>query len=278
MKTNLSIMVMKGVGKVRRFQISSRLLSWSALFFASYIVVSIFAVNAYFEKRRENASLQKQVATANEAANDSRRQLLRLQQHLAVLKDYIHLIENPSDKIRPAENPGATGKIQPAENPGATGKTQPAEDPRTSATQESPRAKAVESSPEAARVAGEPGAKAVAIQDFAVKFENTRMTVSFKLVNTSLNQGPLRGYIHMITLDRNSEPPLIQSFPHETLEKGIPVSYKRGQLFRIKNFMTIRGKFFLSGTKQPPASLRVLIYDHEGLLLLDKAFDLKHAA
>ncbi|MFZ0450918.1 MAG: hypothetical protein WAL98_16905 [Desulfatiglandaceae bacterium] len=268
MSTDLSIMIMKEIGKVRRFQISSRLLFWSSLFFASYIVVSIFAVNAYFEKRRENTSLEKKVTMAREAASDSKRELLRLQQHLAVLEDYIHLIENPGDKTGRAKDPEASGKPQPAEAPPPSG---------TSAAHESLQIKAALSSPELVRAEREPAGKAVAIQDFAVNLENTRMTVSFKLVNTSLNQGSLRGYIHMITLDRNADPPLIRTFPHETLEKGIPVSYKRGQLFQIKHFMTIRGKFFLSGTKQSPSSLRVFIYDHEGLMLLDKAFDLNNA-
>ncbi len=290
MSAKLSIMVVKGIGKVRRFQISSHLLLWSSLFLATYIVASIFAVNGYFEKRRENRSLQKQVAMTKEAARDSKGELLRLQQHLAVLEDYIHLTENHSGKSRLAEDPKPSRKIQPEEAPEPFGKNQstadlqpfgrkqPAEAPQPTETHESPQAKAAESSPETIRAEREPAEPQVSIQDFAVNFENTKMTVSFRLVNTSPNQGPLKGYIHMITLDRNADPPLIRSFPHETLEKGIPVSYKRGQLFHIKNFRTIRGKFFLSGTKQPPASLRLFIYDHEGLLLLEKGFDLNNSA
>jgi len=275
MKTDLSIMVMKEIGKVRRFHISSRLLFWSSLFFACYIVASIFAVNGYFEKRRENHSLEKRVAMIKEAARNSKRELLRLQQHLAVLEDYIHLTEVRAGKSRPAGIPQPSIKTQQAEAPPP--QSQSTGDPQSPTTRESPRAKAVGSNPEPVQEEREEGGNPVAIQDFTVNFNNTKMTVSFRLVNHSPNQSPLKGYIHMITLDRNANPPLIRSFPHETLEKGIPVNYKRGQLFNIKNFRAIRGKFFLSGTKQLPASLRVFVYDHEGLLLLQKGFDLNNA-
>jgi len=276
MKTDLSIIVMKGIGKVRRFHISSRLLFWSSLFFACYIVASIFAVNGYFEKRRENRSLEKQVAMTKEAAKGSEREVLRLQQHLAVLEDYIHLTEDRAGKSRPAKNPQPPIKTEQAKDPPP--ESQSTEDSQLTTTQESPLAKAEGSSPEPVQAEREAEDSPVAIQDFTVHFDNTKMTVSFRLVNRSQSQSSLKGYIHMIVLDRNADPPLIRSFPHETLEKGIPVSYKRGQLFNIKNFRAIRGKFFLSGTKQLPTSLRIFVYDHEGILLLQKAFDLNHAA
>jgi len=82
----------------------------------------------------------------------------------------------------------------------------------------------------------------------------------------------------MIVVDKNVDPPQVRSFPHEVLKDGFPVSYNRGQLFVIKHFRTVQGKFFLGGTKQTPASLRVIVYDNDGRLLLDDKVPLKNAA
>jgi len=116
----------------------------------------------------------------------------------------------------------------------------------------------------------ETGKPMVSVENLTFQRKNTRLTVFFKLAKTAGDAIPLRGYLHMIIVDKNVEPPQVRTFPHEVLKDGIPMNFKRGQLFVIKHFRVVRGKFFLGGTKQSPDAVRVFVYNNEGVLLLDK--------
>ena len=268
MHSDLSIMVVRGIGKVRRFKASSFLLFASGLFFAVFIVFSVFVINAYFAKRRENTDLRKQVTALEQRENQSHQRIYRMQQKVALLEDYIRLLEKPSAKTKPeaySEPLPAAGKSVPAE--------------KTPDVPVKPReVTGQEKTPVLGEQEKEPEKPLVLVQSVTFQRKNTRLTVSFRLVKTAKDIIPLRGYLHMIVLDKNVDPPLIRSFPHEVLKEGIPVSYKRGQLFVIKHFKVVRGKFFLGGTKQSPASLRVIVYNKDGVLLLDRELALKDIA
>ncbi|MBW2170201.1 MAG: hypothetical protein JRG69_13265, partial [Deltaproteobacteria bacterium] len=55
--SDLTIMIVARLGKVRSFKISSRFLIWTSLFFAFYILASVIIINDYFDKRRANNAL-----------------------------------------------------------------------------------------------------------------------------------------------------------------------------------------------------------------------------
>jgi outer membrane biosynthesis protein TonB len=288
MRSDLSIMVVRGVGKVRRFKASSFLLIGSSLFFAVFIVFSIFAINEYFAKRRETTDLTKKITELEKQRNQSRKRLHRMRQQVALLKDYIRLLEKPSSKTAPeayseplpaAEKP-APEKDSPVvqEKPPETPMQEEIQD--AADRQKAPTSEAREEKREETEETNLPAPEKplVAIENLTSQHKNTRLTISFRLAKTTGDKTPLRGYLHMILVDKNVDPPQIRSFPHEVLKGGIPVSYKRGQVFVIKHFRVVHGKFFLGGTKEAPASLRIFVYDKDGVLLLDRKLTLKNAA
>lgn len=306
MKSDLSIMFVRGLGKVRRFKASSLLLLGSALFFAGFILFSLFAINGYFAEHRENADLKKEIEALGQERSRTHQRLARVRQQVAVLKDYIRLLEKPSAKASPdaysealrfAGMPISVEKKLPAPEKS----TQPKDQARTQETIDRKEASAPEKHADAQKETKQAAAPVpedranvqngveqtavseseeplVSIRNFIFDRKNTRLSISFRLVNRAEDLTPLRGYLHMIVVDTNVDPPQVRSFPHEVLKDGFPVSYKRGQLFIIKHFKTVRGKFFLGGTKQTPASLRVIVYDNDGRLLLDDKVPLKNAA
>ncbi|MBW2103286.1 MAG: hypothetical protein JRH05_11550 [Deltaproteobacteria bacterium] len=64
----LTVMVVRGVGRVLRFEISPRILFWASLFLALYILASILVINRYFDLRRENKALSEEVTDARDQA------------------------------------------------------------------------------------------------------------------------------------------------------------------------------------------------------------------
>jgi hypothetical protein len=288
MRSDLSFMVVRGLGKVRRFKASSFLLLGSALFFAGFILFSVFAINGYFAEQQENADLKKEIAALGRQQSRTHQRLARIRQQVAVLKDYILILEKPSAKASPEAYSGQlrfAGKAIPVEkalpvperSPEAMEQAKPQEvvDREKAPTPEK-QANAKNGAEQAAAPQSEK--PSISIQDFTFDRKNTRLSVSFRLVSKVEDVAPLQGYLHMVIVDRNVDPPQIRSFPHEVLKDGFPMSYNRGQLFVIKHFKTVRGKFFLGGTREAPASLRVIVYNKDGLLLLDSELPLKNAA
>jgi len=280
MRSDLSIMVVRGLGKVRRFKASSFLLLGSALFFAVFIIFSIFAINEYFAKRRENADLRRHLAALEQRENLTHRKIYRMQQKVALLEDYIRLLEKPSQKAKPeaySEPLMFAGKTVQSEQ----SRDAPKNSPEVAAREKTVVPDVPDKPPkvtekEKTTISEEPekgpetGKAMVSVENLTFQRKNTRLTVFFKLAKTAGDAIPLRGYLHMIIVDKNVEPPQVRTFPHEVLKDGIPMNFKRGQLFVIKHFRVVRGKFFLGGTKQSPDAVRVFVYDKEGVLLLDK--------
>lgn len=285
MRSDLSIMVVRGLGKVRRFKASSFLLLGSALFFAVFIIFSIFAINEYFAKRRENADLRRHLAALEQRENLTHRKIYRMQQKVALLEDYIRLLEKPSQKAKPeaySEPLMFAGKTVQSEQ----SRDAPENSPEVAAREKTvvpdvpdkpPKVTEKEKTPVSEEPEGvkpekvpETGKPMVSVENLTFQRKNTRLTVFFKLAKTAGDAIPLRGYLHMIIVDKNVEPPQVRTFPHEVLKDGIPMNFKRGQLFVIKHFRVVRGKFFLGGTKQSPDAVRVFVYNKEGVLLLDK--------
>jgi hypothetical protein len=280
MRSDLSIMVVRGLGKVRRFKASSFLLLGSALFFAVFIIFSIFAINEYFAKRRENADLRRHLAALEQRENLTHRKIYRMQQKVALLEDYIRLLEKPSQKAKPeaySEPLMLAGKTVQSEQ----SRDAPENSPEVAAREKTVVPDVPDKPPkvtekEKTTISEEPekgpetGKPMVSVENLTFQRKNTRLTVFFKLAKTAGDAIPLRGYLHMIIVDKNVEPPQVRTFPHEVLKDGIPMNFKRGQLFVIKHFRVVRGKFFLGGTKQSPDAVRVFVYNNEGVLLLDK--------
>ncbi|MBW1700519.1 MAG: hypothetical protein JRJ69_02480 [Deltaproteobacteria bacterium] len=248
--SDLTIMIVARLGKVRSFKISSRFLIWTSLFFAFYILASVIIINDYFDKRRANNALIEKLDGLQHEIEGAKRELYSAKQHLALLESHIYPQEVDLEK----EGDPAEGKMG-SEKMAALA----AEDGLVE------------------RVAEESQETLVNIKDLTIKFDGTKLSVIFNLVNVHEDEKPVKGYVHMIAMNKESDPPQLWTYPKVALRNGIPIDYRRGQLFLIKRFKTIRGEYFFSSSKEFPSSMKVLVYDQSGKVILQKEFEVENA-
>jgi cell division protein FtsB len=244
----LTIMIVANLGKVRSFRISSRFLTWSFLFFVFYIVVSIIIINDYFEKRWTNNALTEQLEGLQYEIEGTKKELYRSKQHLALLESHIYPQETD---IEEEVKPPADTEVQEENTELSTG------DSFSEIITEDSRKTLVD------------------IQDLEIKRDKNKLTVFFNLVNMHEGDESANGYVHIIAMNKESDPPQLWTYPKVALRNGLPIDYKRGQLFLIKRFKTIRGEYFFSTSTELPSSIKVLVYDQSGKILLQKEFEVE---
>jgi hypothetical protein len=88
-KERLTVMIFKGVGKVRTLKISPHFLLWVSLFFIFYIVVTIFLTNLFIDYYRNNKMLADENAELRAMLIKVKKSLEESKQHIALLDDYI---------------------------------------------------------------------------------------------------------------------------------------------------------------------------------------------
>jgi hypothetical protein len=240
------IMISRGVGKVRSFSLSPFIIFVSLVFFALYIVASIFVINDYFDKVRTNKYQLVKLERLQKQAENTRRLLFRSEQRLALMEEYVN---NAKPGIEISRKP-----VQPEETESST--VEPADEIR---------------SDEGFQEESKEGM--VDIKDVATSKEDERLTVSFKIVNIAEGDKPLRGYVHIIVTDKGTDTPQCWTYPKVALRDGLPIEYKRGRLFVIKRFRTILGEFFIDSNTESPLSLKILVYNQSGNLILQKELE-----
>ena len=88
-KERLTVMIFKGVGKVRTFKISAHFLLWASLFFVTYIVATIFLTNLFIDYYRQNRILADENAEIRAMLIKTKKSLGESKQHIALLDDYV---------------------------------------------------------------------------------------------------------------------------------------------------------------------------------------------
>lgn len=247
--SDLTVMIVANLRKVRSFKISSRFLTWSVLFFVFYIVVSILVINDYFEKRWTINALTKHLETLQSEIERTRKEFYKFKQHLTLLQSQIH-----SQEI------GTEEEMKPSVD------TEAQEENTDLSADENFSKNVMEDSQETP----------VDIEDLEIKKANNNLTVFFNLINIHEGNKSVNGYVHIIAIDKKSDPPQLWTYPKVALRNGIPVDYKRGQPFLIKRFKTIRGEYFLNSSAEFPSLIRILVYNKSGKLLLQKEFEVEN--
>jgi uncharacterized coiled-coil protein SlyX len=233
-------MVAGRTGKVRSYGISPRLLFWASLFLLAYLPLSVLAINRYLELRNSHAVQTKAVALLEKELEEHRRALVRSHQHAAFLQDYVRHLEETSEQ--------ATDPSKPEKPP-----TKRAE---SGSGDRAPRV------PET-----------VNIEDLAIQRQGSRMLVNFKLVNMQSGDSSVGGYLHILARGKQSDPPKEWAYPPGKVINGFPENYRNGQVFTIQRFKPIQGRFNLGQSLESPSSVRVLIYDQSGAIILQKDFE-----
>jgi hypothetical protein len=233
-------MVAGRTGKIRSFGVSPRLLFWAALFLLAYLPLSVVAINRYLELRR-NHTLQSHAAVQLEKQLDEHRSALaRSYQLTAFLQDYVRHLEEAAVQGTDAS------------------KT------------EKPAAKRAEAGPGDKAPKGQ---ETVTIEDLVIQKQASRMLVSFKLVNLQPADSTVGGFLHILARGKPSDPPKEWAYPQGRTVNGFPENYRNGQVFTIQRFKPIQGRFNLGQSLESPSSVRVLIYDPSGAILLQKDFE-----
>ena len=233
-------MVAGRTGKIRSFGVSPRLLFWAALFLLAYLPLSVLAINRYLELRRNHTLQSHAMAQLERELDEHQAALARSHQRTAFLQDYVRHLEEAA--------------VQGAD----------------ALKLEKPAAK---------RSDGGPGDKApriqetLSIEDLVIQKQGSRMLVSFKLVNLQPADSTVGGFLHILARGKPSDPPKEWAYPQGRTVNGFPENYRNGQVFTIQRFKPIQGRFNLGQSLESPSSVRVLIYDPSGAILLQKDFE-----
>lgn len=248
--SDFTIMIVRSVGKVQSFKVSPRFLLLAAIFLIIYIPASIYVINLFLDQRLAFNAQTLKIKQMEKAAFKNKKNMHKLKQHVALLKDYIH---------RPEE-----GRKQGGGAPPRAQSEKTAEKPTADIS-------VVESLAEVGG-AEEKSTEIVDIKDIRIRIENSEMKVDFKLVNVQPGD-VVGGYVHTILLGSDLNPPPEWTYPREPVKNGVPLNFRRGYSFSILRFKPIEGKFDLSASSDPPSLIKVLVYDRSGLLILEREFE-----
>jgi cell division protein FtsB len=262
----LTIMIIRSLGRVRSFKISPHIAFWAILFFILYIPFSAFIINNYIELYRAKKSQSTKIEQLEKEIIEGEKNLHRFRQHVTLLEDYIRHLEEPNS---PQNEKAATRGNEYVKQKSATPKVEIIRKETVITDAETP---AMESEEDVKPIG------AVDIKDMIIQKEGARMNVEFKLVNMNPGETAVGGYIHLIAMGNDPNPPPEWTFPRVQLEQGMPVNFRRGQLFLIQRFKPVHGRFFLTPNSEPPTALKVLVYDQSGLLILEREFEVSHVS
>ena len=244
---DLSVVIVREVGKVHTFKVSSRILLWASLFFAFFIVVSVVVINGYFDELMANKSQSGELKRLQHEIEYNKRAVYRSEQHLALLEDYLFHLHAGNHA------PQEAGKVEEMNVKGA-----------------------------ALAAQGEPGKTAekgaegllLDVRGLVVRRTGTKMTIDFRLVNMDPEKAPVNGYVHIIAMDKESDPPHWWAYPKEDLRDGLPINYKGGQGFQVKRVKIIRASYTFDATTASPSSVKILVYNKPGELICERQFEL----
>ncbi len=247
-RSDLTVMIAGPVGKIRTFRISSGFLFWTALFFALFIVASIVFINMYFEERRSSKTQMVLLKGLKHEIEVTKRQLYRSRQRLALLEDTIYERREDQEEAS-GEKEGDGEKVQ---DEGLEGKEDSVED-----------------------FAEVPEERVVEVKGLRVRRDGPRLNVLFRLTNANRGHGAVSGYVHIIAMNKDSDPPQTWAYPKVALRDGLPIDFKQGKLFSIKRFRRFRAEYFIDSGIGPPDSVKVLVYDEAGEVILEKEYEFK---
>ena len=249
----VTIMIMRSIGRVRSFKISPPFLYLGAIFILLNIAATIYFGNRFFALRHSKASQSEKIQQLEVETSKNLKTIQQNKQHIAILEEYIRNLESPNE---PQVSSSKSIFLQRAPAP-------PAAEPAKVPENKQPDTPTTEA----------PLTQVVDIKDVDIKKEGSELTVNFKVVNLRELDNPIGGYIHMIAIGKDGFSPSAWTFPNEELRDGLPVDFRRGQLFLIQRYKPIEGNFYLSENADPPSEVKVLVYNQTGKLLLEKGFE-----
>ena len=240
----LTIVIIRDVGKVISFKISPFIALLAMIIFLIYIPTSIFVINRYLDLRyiattqdRRIEYLEKDLHNINSLLNKSKQQVASLE---IVIKDL-------EEQRKQTSKHGNEKDFQP--NKDLLVNDQPM------GGSEEVYSKHV-----------------VDFEDMRIKREEERLKIDFKLVNNQPQENPDSGYVQIIAVDRNSEPPQEWAYPNTKLSSGFSLNFRHGLYFRIRRFKPINVSFDPGPDTHRFSVVKVRAYNLNGVLIREKEF------
>ena len=103
--SSFNVMIARGLGKVRSFNISSRLLLWATVVLVVYLVFSAVAISRYFGELKSNTAQLNLLQQLQNEIEDTKKTLYRARQRLKFLEDHIGSSQGRQEKQ--VESPGS---------------------------------------------------------------------------------------------------------------------------------------------------------------------------
>jgi hypothetical protein len=248
----LTIMIMGGLGRVRSFRVSRRILLGSSLFFAAFVLFSIVIINRYLALREANNALLDRMGFLEENLNNNKKALKRSRQLTAFLEEYIsHTEERPETPSQAAKEGTAQGKR--AES-----------------------SKSASSKDAAERAKANSRADLFQMKDIQIEQQGAKLSISFRLEVSQPGATAVTGYLHVIAEDSTSNPRQWWVYPRQKLANGLPENFRSGYAFSIYRYKLIHGRIQLGSPSISPSAIKVLIYDQSGTLVTEKNLEVTH--
>jgi hypothetical protein len=243
--THVTVMALKGFGRVWSFSIYFPLLLGIGVVFVLYFLFSFIPLAKYFGEYQQGSLL----VQLEKDLQETQKALYQAKQRLKFLENYI----DPSKIPTESSEVTTTSKLFAGE--GGTSSNRNSE----------------------ISAASGPGAKKsiVSIKGLKINRRGANLSASFKLARSGPGRSSVRGYVFVIAVDRSTVPPRFRPSSKVAFLNGTPVNFKKGQSFKIRNFRLIRARWSFKSPEKTPSEIRILAYDRAGSLLLKEDFRLE---
>jgi hypothetical protein len=256
-----TLLLVGRLGKARSLQISFWPLFWMVILAGIYLLVSFFIICDYVRLHHQTHSQKIKIAQLTVQFDQKEKTIAELKQDNALLSDYIQSQESGTQKLENKLPLIAAIKKSEIKPPVAAPAVKP----------EEPKPKIVTPPPSAPA----PKKEAVDIQDLIVKKEDSLLNIKLKIINLNANDNSVvDGYLHLIGLDRQTDPSRAWTYPYGKVFNELPENFRRGQRFGIQRFRDMEGSFTIPPGTDYPTTIKVLIYNTQGVLLLNKEYEI----
>jgi len=247
-----TVVVLGGKGTVlRSFNISPVIFIKVSIMLLLYVFLSIFLIISFVDLRSRYQAQSRDIKRFEDSRAESENRYLQAEQHAINLMKYIETLEDKKE-------------LPPANN--EAGKTVVKENRRN-----------VEAEIDKELVQS----KSVDIEDFkVVKLDVGKVAIDFRLSKTTEGNAPIRGYVHVLSMDGNNSLSTSWNESKISFKNGIPSNFRDGQSFNIQRFKNCdyEIKYDPSMGDKAPSSVRILVYDYSGKLILNRTFDVDNAS
>jgi hypothetical protein len=234
-------MVVGEVGRVRTFRISLWALALLGGFLVLFVFTSVMIINQYLDSLPLFRSQEDRI---HQLEGD----ILGLQKELKRSKQYATVLARVITEQKAARQKSVSPPTPESEIPDQQSTAHVSE-------------------------VSEKSREGVQVEDFAIAKDGAKLTVEFKLARVSEDEIPVSGHVYIIAMNGSTDPPQYWTYPKVALRDGVPIHYERGEFFKIKHFKMIRGTYYMEAESDLPSSVRVLVYDTSGGLILEQDFE-----